>query len=488
VTRSAVAGAPLLLVPALGAVQGGFQPDTWVWAGTLAAWAAALGLVAARPGALGTAWRWPAIAVALLIWTLCSAIWSAEPQQSVLEARRMLVYAAFALALVVLARESTAWTLVRATHIAVTGLLVYALLRYLLQARVNYRFEGYLISQPLGYANAVGILAGMGMLLGLGILAEADTPAVRAFGAATVPPLALALVFSGSKASWLALGVGLAAGAALAPHPRRLVLVSALVAVPSAPLIWLGRYSHYADAVPARVGGATLVGAAAGASAVAAALAVVGRDEAVLGRERSRAAIAIVLVAAVIAVAFAGGSTEPRRSYFHVAWHEYLAHPLLGSGAGTFGRYWVVSGLPARWGGALDAHSLYLETLAELGPVGLLLLVAFLLYPLRRALASRHVPGVPAAGAAAVAFLVHAGVDWDWELPAVVLAGLACLAAVLLAEERAAVAVGRAGRALALAASVVLGLCSVAGTASTAVPSATQRAEAPASGASSSVS
>ena len=41
----------------------------------------------------------------------------------------MLVYAAFALALVVLARESTAWTLVRATHIAVTGLLVYALLR-----------------------------------------------------------------------------------------------------------------------------------------------------------------------------------------------------------------------------------------------------------------------------------------------------------------------------------------------------------------------
>ena len=149
-TRSAVAGAPLLLVPALGAVQGGFQPDTWVWAGTLAAWAAALGLVAAWPGALGTAWRWPAIAVALLIWTLCSAIWSAEPQQSVLEARRMLVYAAFALALVVLARESTAWTLVRATHIAVTGLLVYALLRYLLQARVNYRFEGYLISQPLG--------------------------------------------------------------------------------------------------------------------------------------------------------------------------------------------------------------------------------------------------------------------------------------------------------------------------------------------------
>ena len=440
-TRSAVAGAPLLLVPALGAVQGGFQPDTWVWAGTLAAWAAALGLIAARPGALGAAWRWPAIAMVLLVWTLVSALWSAEPQQSVLE------------------------------------------------ARVNYRFEGYLLSQPLGYANAVGILAAMGILLGVGMLAEAQTFGVRSIGAATVPPLALALVFSASKASWVALAVGLAAGATLAPGPRRLLLVSALVAVPAAPLIWLGRYSHYADAAPARVGGGTLVGAAAAASAVAAAVAVVrGRDETSFAGKRSRVAIAIVLVGAVISVVVAGGSTQPRRSYYHVAWHEYLAHPVLGSGAGTFGRYWVVSGLPAQWGGALDAHSLYLETLAELGPVGLLLLVAFLLYPLRGALASRHVPGVPAAGAAAVAFLVHAGVDWDWELPAVVLAGIACLAAVLLAEERPAVAVGRAGRALALAAAVVLGLCAVAGTASGAVPSASERDEAPPGGASSSVS
>ena len=83
-----------------------------------------------------------------------------------------------------------------------------------------------------------------------------------------------------------------------------------------------------------------------------------------------------------------------------------------------------------------DAHSLYLETLGELGLVGLLLLAAFLFYPLRRAIASRRSPGVAAAAGAAVAFLAHAGVDWDWSRSAVVVAGLACLAAVLLAQQR----------------------------------------------------
>jgi hypothetical protein len=488
VSRYAVAGVPLVLIPALGAVQGGFQPDTWVWAGTLAAWAAAVGLVTtSRPGALRTAWRWPAAAVALLLWTLASALWSAEQQQSLLEARRMIVYAAVALALVVLAREGTSWTLVRATHLAVSGLLVYALLRYLVGPRVDDRFEGYLLSQPLGYANAVGILAAMGILLALGLVVEGRPPAVRAFGAATVPPLALALLVSGSNASWLSLAVGLAAVAVLAARPQRVLVISALLAVPSATLVGLGRYSRYADTASPRVGGSILVVAAAAAATAAALVVLVAVDESSPVQRRWRVSLAgATLAGAIVAVAVAGGTTQPRRTYFHVAWHEYLAHPVLGSGAGTFGRYWLLSGQPAVWGGALDAHSLYLETLAELGPLGLLLLVVFLLYPLRQALASRHARGVPAAAGAAIAFLVHAGVDWDWELPAVVVAGLCCLAAVLLAGEGRA-AVGRTGRALALAAAVALGLCAVAGTASSAVPSASQNDEAPPSGASSSV-
>jgi cytochrome c-type biogenesis protein CcmH/NrfG len=52
---------------------------------------------------------------------------------------------------------------------------------------------------------------------------------------------------------------------------------------------------------------------------------------------------------------------------------------------------------------------------------------------LRRA--RRH-PLVPAAVGAYVAYLVHTGVDWDWELPAVTLAGLLCGVSILVIARR----------------------------------------------------
>jgi O-antigen ligase len=269
----------------------------------------------------------------------------------------------------------------------------------------------------------------------------------------------------------------------------------ALLAVPTVPLIWLARYSHFATTPSPRVGGAILA-ATAGVAAIAAGLVVAafacGPSPLRHARRRSGAvaagAVLVAAAAATIAIV-AGGSTQPRSSYYHVAWHEYAAHPILGSGAGTFGRYWLSSGIYQQRGGALDAHSLYLETLAELGPLGLLLLAAFLLYPLRRAVASRGTPGVTAAAGAAVAFLVHAGLDWDWEMPAVVVAGVVCLAAVLLADQsepdEPSGPLRPLARGTALLFAIALGLAAIAGAASNAEPSAALKNEAPQSGASS---
>jgi O-antigen ligase len=178
-----------------------------------------------------------------------------------------------------------------------------------------------------------------------------------------------------------------------------------------------------------------------------------------------------------VTAAVSAGATEPRSLYYHVAWREFLADPLVGTGAGTFGHYWLRWGDVAAWGGALDAHSLYLETLGELGPIGLCLLGAFLLYPLRRALAHRSLPFVPAAVGATVAFLVHAGLDWDWEMPAVVVAALGCAAVVAFAEPdehdaEPSPALPAAARAAALAAALVAGAAALAGAHSTAEPSA----------------
>ena len=80
---------------------------------------------------------------------------------------------------------------------------------------------------------------------------------------------------------------------------------------------------------------------------------------------------------------------------------------------------------------ARDTHNLYLETLAELGPIGLVLLVGTLALPLAALPAVRRYRYAPAAAAAFGAYLVHAGVDWDWEMPVVTIPAIFCAAVVL---------------------------------------------------------
>ena len=118
-----------------------------------------------------------------------------------------------------------------------------------------------------------------------------------------------------------------------------------------------------------------------------------------------------------------GGGFRPW--YWHVAWEEFSAAPVAGRGAGTFELAWLEEQpIPES---VLDAHSLYVETLAELGLVGLGLLALALAPPL---LAAFRGASAAAAGGY-VAFLFHAGVEWDWEMPAVTVAGLLCGAALL---------------------------------------------------------
>jgi hypothetical protein len=486
--QRAVAAVPLVLVPALGATQGGFQPDAWVWAGAIAAWGSAIALVVAtNPGALRRAWPWLAASGGLLLWTLASTLWSAHAAQSLLEARRTLLYVAVVLALLLLARRDAPRLLVPATHVAISGLLMYALARYLLSARRFDPFELHDLNQPLGYANAAGILAVLAILLALGLVAEATAAPLRIGPAATVPLLAGTLVLTQSNASDLALGVGVAATALLTPELRRFLASLAVVGPAAAIAAAVAVVSRLTADTPRMSGSVLLVVLLACAALAALAAALVrlpspGRD----GARTRRIVLAAVLVVAIAgaAVVAHAGSTEPRASYFHVAWHdEVVAHPLLGTGAGTFGLYWARSGKPLELGGALDAHSLYLETLAELGPLGLLLLVVMLLAPLRGVLQHRAVGYVPAAAGAYAAWLVHAGLDWDWELPAVVVAALCCGAAVAAADLQPGRPLGGRARAALLGLSFALGACAIAGARSHTAPAASKTEKAPQSGA-----
>jgi O-antigen ligase len=110
---------------------------------------------------------------------------------------------------------------------------------------------------------------------------------------------------------------------------------------------------------------------------------------------------------------------------------EFRDAPLLGHGAGSYEAWWAQHGdLPLF---VRDAHSLYLEVLAELGVVGLVFLLGFLalgfVTGLRRHAASRSDGRVLLAALTAVlvAYSLEAGIDWLWELPALSAVALVCL-------------------------------------------------------------
>ena len=127
-------------------------------------------------------------------------------------------------------------------------------------------------------------------------------------------------------------------------------------------------------------------------------------------------------------------SNDGRIELWHLAWRDAVAHPVLGSGAGTYEQYYDQH--RSTTAVVRDAHNLYLQTLAELGPVGLGLLVIALALPLVAAVRARRHPFVPVAAAAYLAVVIHAAGDWDWQMPALMLAALLCAVAVLAAARQ----------------------------------------------------
>jgi O-antigen ligase len=166
---------------------------------------------------------------------------------------------------------------------------------------------------------------------------------------------------------------------------------------------------------------------------------------------RAALALTVAMLVAVVAVSYVSEQTEEiagtserlgeaktfRAPYWRVALGAFADHPLNGIGSGSFRVEWRKHTEQPR--AADDAHSIYFETLGELGLVGGLLLGAFIVALVAgTAAAARAAPDdvvLPAAAGVVAAFLVHVGVDWDWELPAVTLPALIMAAAAITRPE-----------------------------------------------------
>jgi O-antigen ligase len=132
-------------------------------------------------------------------------------------------------------------------------------------------------------------------------------------------------------------------------------------------------------------------------------------------------------------------SSSGRYQFWESSVDAFETKPLTGIGPGTFEFWWSREGLYP--GFVRDAHSLYFESLAELGIVGFLLVAAFVLSVLiigvARVLRGPEIQRLPMAAAVAscLAFAVAALVDWVWELSVIPIIFL-ILSAVLIRAGR----------------------------------------------------
>ena len=428
----------------------------------------------------------PLAALALYgAWQLISLLWSHATAQTLDSFDLTLLYV---LALTLFGslrytRERAAW-LLRAVVAGLAAVCLIGLVSRVLPHAwpTSSSFFAERLNYPLTYWNAEGMIAALVLILGLHLCADrAEHAGVRVLAAGAIPAVAATLLLTFSRGAMGAAVIGLLAYCLLT---RASTLPTALLAVVPASAIAL----HSAwDATllatqhptsPAAVAQgrhvALVIGLCMlGAAALRAVLLLADRRIATLARTRtppSRAArlgLGAVSIAIVVAVALSLGAggfasreydrfvkgngppsvaqtrerlTDPgndgRLALWKAALRIYETQPLHGTGAGTYQPYYFRYRSEALY--VTDAHSLYLQSLAELGIVGLALIV-FVVLALLVGLATR-IRGpdralYAALFAAALAWAVHQAFDWDWQMPAVTL-GVFILAGCALARPR----------------------------------------------------
>lgn len=481
----------------LGAANGGYFPTSWGWSALLFLWTALVALLVRRRvvvSRLEVAYL--AALTALLGWTVLSLAWTSTRTQTMYEVERTLSYVAFAAALPLVARREHVQAVLGSVLVAVTALSAYGLATRLLPGDLTPYdpLTSYRLAEPLGYWNAMAALSAFGCILALGFAASARSAVVRGLAAASLVVLAPTLYFTFGRGGWLALFLGLAV--LIAIDPRRLQFTTNALAVAPWPVLALWRcfeskglttdFSPLSQASnDGEVLAWTLALLAILAFSTTVLFASLSARFSVGSSLRRLWAITLVLVAlgiAGITVAASGGPSELTSRALHSirkpspnvrgdqtqrlfslsangrlqTWSAALdgarEHPFLGSGAGTFEAWWLQHRtIPMT---VRDAHSVHFEMLAELGGTGLLLLLLATTLPLAAAVRARAQPYVPVAAAAFVAFLLHAAVDWDWEMPVVSLCGLACAGSALIAARRAdrPLAIGSRARVVGMAA------------------------------------
>jgi O-antigen ligase len=454
----------------------------------------------------------PALALAsgalalFAVWILASVSWSDAPARALSECDRSVLYGlVLMLTGTVAARRGDMALLLRITAAAFVAFAVAGLITRLWPA--TFPISGGVLPErvafPLTYWNAMGIACATAVVLTLHLTSSGAEPrTIRVLAAAALVPAAVTLYFTFSRGAIWVLPVGIVLYVLVA-QPRGLVtalaaVVPTVVAVKVAYGADLLANADYDSSAAAAAEGRHVGTIVIGCALVAAALrwVALSLDNWLENIELPRwarpalvAGVLAVLLVGAVAVNAPHKINEARKTFsegqyyagtadlrdrltstvdngridnWRVALDGFDTSPLHGTGAGTYRLTWELD-RPAPPVQMNDGHSLYLETLSELGVVGLALLLIALITPLVFALLrlrgpERHAYGAFFAGGTMLA--LHAGVDWDWEMPALFVWVFGAGGVALAAREGAVRwgEIGRTPRIVAALAVLVLAL------------------------------
>jgi O-Antigen ligase len=485
-------GALVLLAPAaliyLSFNAGGYFPSAPGFVAIVFCQALVLrALLAERPfDGFSRALAIPLAALVLYaVWQLTSTLWSHATARGLDSYDLTLLYAlAFALFGSLGYTPQRMRRLIRAVAAGIAAVCLIGLVSRVLPHAwpTTSSFFANQLSYPLTYWNAEGMLAAIALILGFHLSADrGEHWSVRVAAAALLPAIATTLLLTFSRGAMGVAVIGLLAyclltrlhtlpttllavvpASAIALHSAWDATLLATTEPTSAAAVAEGR--HVAIVVAACMLGAGLLRALL--LRVEDRLADLSRAPwPILGRYPPRAvragvggaAIAVVVVAALAL----GGGSFARREYdkfvnnnaapkiaqtrdrltdaandgrlplWKAALRTYRTQPLRGTGAGTYQLYYFR--YRTQLAHVSDAHSLYLQSLAELGLVGFVLILVVVLGILAGLAVRIRGPDralYAALFAVTLAWAIHQAFDWDWQMPAValgvfMLAGLA---------------------------------------------------------------
>lgn len=475
----------------LGLKGGGYDPLVHDQVG-IAAWWILLGTVAVgalpRRPAGPAAWAGLGLLGAFLAWTALSLLWTESSERTFAEIARVAGYFGF-FALVILARHrGGARQMAAAVASGIAVVSIVALLSRLHPSWFGssiHQTSAFLpgsaerLSYPVNYWNGLAGLIAIGLPLMLEVASAARSAAIRALAAAALPAMMLTIYFTLSRGGIAAAVIAVAVFFAFTSNRLPKLLTAAIAGGGGALLIAVGA-SHASlvhgltDETARQQGNdmfvlAIAVCAAVGIVVFALSLASRGiqRPRWTVPSRRFSAGALVVTIVILIATGIAAGAPgrasdawsefkesntpvggagrlgsiagESRYAIWSSAVREMRSSPLDGTGAGTFGLWWNRDGDVSE--SVIDAHSLYLQVLGELGIVGFLLIFGFFVVVLISGgivaaySEPRRRPPLAAALAGCVAFCLSAAVDWVWQIPVLAVAMLLLAATLISARD-----------------------------------------------------